>query len=85
MVGGRRLFLAGLAAFTAGSVLCAAAPSVPLLVGARVLQAAGGALLVLASQLLVMAAFPPEQRMKVIGLMAASARWPRRWGPCSAG
>src|SRR5215208_5366686 len=40
-VGGRRLFLAGLSAFTAGSLLCATAPSVPLLVGARVLHAVG--------------------------------------------
>ena len=67
VVGGRRLFLAGLAALHAGSLLCAAAPSVELLVGARVLQAAGGALLVAASQLLVMAAHPPEQRMKALG------------------
>jgi MFS family permease len=48
-VGGRRLFLAGLSAFTAGSLLCATAPSVPLLVGARVLQAAGGAMLVVSA------------------------------------
>ena len=39
--GGRRLFIAGLAGFTLGSALCATAPSVALLVVARVLQAAG--------------------------------------------
>jgi EmrB/QacA subfamily drug resistance transporter len=85
VVGGRRLFLAGLAAFTAGSVLCASAPSVPLLVAARVLQAAGGALLVPASQLLVMAAFPPEQRMKVIGVMAGVAALASALGPVLGG
>jgi EmrB/QacA subfamily drug resistance transporter len=85
VVGGRRLFLAGLAAFTAGSVLCAAAPSVPLLVAARVLQAAGGALLVPSSQLLVMAAFPPEQRMKVIGVMAGVAALASALGPVLGG
>ena len=72
-------------AFTAGSVLCAAAPSVPLLVAARVLQAAGGALLVPASQLLVMAAFPPEQRMKVIGAMAGVAALASALGPVLGG
>jgi EmrB/QacA subfamily drug resistance transporter len=85
VVGGRRLFLAGLAAFTVGSVLCASAPSVPLLVAARVLQAAGGALLVPASQLLVMAAFPPEQRMKVIGVMAGVAALASALGPVLGG
>ena len=85
VVGGRRLFLAGLAGFTLGSVLCATAPSVPLLVAARVLQAAGGALLVPASQLLVMAAFPPEQRMKVIGVMAGVAALASALGPVLGG
>jgi EmrB/QacA subfamily drug resistance transporter len=85
VLGGRRLFLAGLAAFTVGSVLCASAPSVPLLVAARVLQAAGGALLVPASQLLVMAAFPPEQRMKVIGVMAGVAALASALGPVLGG
>jgi EmrB/QacA subfamily drug resistance transporter len=83
--GGRRLFIAGLTGFTVGSMLCAAAPSVPLLVTARVLQAAGGALLVPASQLLVMAAFPPEARMKVVGVMAAVAGISSALGPVLGG
>jgi EmrB/QacA subfamily drug resistance transporter len=83
--GGRRLFIAGLTGFTLGSALCAAAPSVPLLVTARVLQAAGGALLVPASQLLVMAAFPPEARMKVVGVMAAVAGISSALGPVLGG
>jgi EmrB/QacA subfamily drug resistance transporter len=85
VVGGRRLFLAGLAAFTLGSVLCASAPSVPALIAARVLQAGGGALLVPASQLLVMAAFPPDQRMKVIGVMAGVAALASALGPVVGG
>jgi EmrB/QacA subfamily drug resistance transporter len=85
VLGGRRLFLAGLGAFTAGSLLCATAPSVPLLVGARVLQAAGGAMLVPAGQLLVMAAFPPEERMKVVGAMAGTAALAAALGPVLGG
>ena len=85
VLGGRRLFLAGLGAFTGGSLLCATAPSVPLLVGARVLQAAGGAMLVPSGQLLVMAAFPPEKRMKVIGAMAGTAALAAALGPVLGG
>lgn len=84
-VGGRRLFLGGLTAFAAGSLLCATAPSVPLLVGARVLQAAGGAMLVVSAQLLVMAAHPPEQRMRAIGLMAGVAALASALGPVLGG
>jgi EmrB/QacA subfamily drug resistance transporter len=85
VLGGRRLFLAGLAGFTLGSMLCATAPSVPTLVAARVLQAMGGALLVPSAQLLVMAAFPPEQRMKVIGALAGVAAIASALGPVLGG
>ena len=85
VVGGRRLFIAGLAGFTFGSVLCATAPSVELLVAARVFQAAGGAMLVPASQLLVMAAHPPEQRMRAIGVMAGVAALASALGPVLGG
>jgi EmrB/QacA subfamily drug resistance transporter len=43
--GRRRVFLVGLAAFTAGSALCSAAPSLGWLIAFRVLQAAGGSML----------------------------------------
>ena len=42
--GRKRAFLLGLAIFTTSSALCAIAPSLDFLVGARVLQAVGGAL-----------------------------------------
>src|ERR671911_2943215 len=49
LLGRRRTFILGVLVFTAASVLCGAAPSVGLLVAARVLQALGAALLVPAS------------------------------------
>src|SRR4051812_42451532 len=42
-LGRKRSFIAGLVLFTVASALCAAAPNVELLIGARVLQAVGAA------------------------------------------
>lgn len=42
-IGYRRIFTIGVAIFTCASALCAAAPSLPLLIGARFLQGLGGA------------------------------------------
>src|SRR5918993_683512 len=43
LIGRRRVFLAGLAVFTVASLLCGAAQSQAMLIGARFLQGAGGA------------------------------------------
>src|SRR5918994_2724911 len=43
IVGRKRIFLAGLLLFLVGSALAAAAPSVDLLIAARLIQAVGGA------------------------------------------
>jgi EmrB/QacA subfamily drug resistance transporter len=69
--GRKRGFLLGLMLFTAASALCAAAPSTAVLVGARVLQAAGAAFLVPTSLGLLLPEFPPEQRATAVGAWAA--------------
>ena len=69
---GRRLvFLIGLAVFTAGSAACAFAPSIPLLVAFRVLQAVGAALVMPTSLALLLSAFPPARRATAVSTWAA--------------
>ena len=68
--GRRRGFLGGLVLFVLGSALCGLAPSVALLVAARVLQAAGAALLVPTSLALLLPEFEPRERPAAIGVWA---------------
>jgi EmrB/QacA subfamily drug resistance transporter len=73
LLGRKKVFEAGVIVFTAGSALCAASPSVGFLIGARVLQAAGGALVVPAAIGLVLHSFPPERRAHAVGMWGAAA------------
>lgn len=57
-VGRRMVFLAAVVVFTVGSILCGAAPSVELLIAARVLQAVGAAALIPSSLAIVLQTFP---------------------------
>jgi EmrB/QacA subfamily drug resistance transporter len=57
-----RAFLLGVAVFTAASAGCAASVNVGMLVGFRVIQAAGAALLTPTSLSLLLVAFAPERR-----------------------
>src|SRR6185437_7830367 len=66
LIGRRAAFLAGMIVFGLASAACAAAPNVWVLVIARVLQAAGGALLMPASLGLLLAAAPPDRRAGTI-------------------
>ena len=54
-VGRRRVFVAGLVAFSLGSLFCGLAPGVAALIAARVIQAAGAGLMVPASLSLLLA------------------------------
>jgi EmrB/QacA subfamily drug resistance transporter len=69
--GRRRAFLGGLSIFVLGSALCGAAPSVGALVGARVFQALGAALLLPTSLALLLPEFEPSERPTAIGIWAA--------------
>src|ERR1700749_1502971 len=62
LIGSRGAFLVGFLIFALASAACAVAPDVWLLVVARIVQAAGGALLMPASLGLLLAAAPPDKR-----------------------
>ena len=66
LIGRRTAFLAGVIVFALASAACAVAPDVWLLVVARIVQAAGGALLMPASLGLLLAAAPPDKRTGAI-------------------
>jgi NTE family protein len=85
LLGRRRAFIGGVLLFTVASALCGAAPTVGLLVAARVLQALGAALLVPASLALVVEAFPGERRSHAIGLWGATAAVAAGLGPPTGG
>ena len=61
LFGRRRMFLIGVVAFLGTSLLCGLAPSAELLVAARILQAAAGAILVPTSLALLLPEFPVRQ------------------------
>ncbi|HMK93669.1 MAG TPA: MFS transporter, partial [Thermoleophilia bacterium] len=62
-----RFYLAGVIVFTLGSVAAGLAPSAGVLIGARVVQGAGGALLGATAAALVTATFPPSERGRALG------------------
>jgi EmrB/QacA subfamily drug resistance transporter len=70
-IGRKRVFLAGLLTFTAASAVSAAAPSVGVLVAARIVQAAGGAMLLPSSLGLILPAFPVRKRAVAVGAWSA--------------
>jgi EmrB/QacA subfamily drug resistance transporter len=71
LVGRRRVFLGGLAVFTAASLLCGAAQSQELLVGARFVQGLGGALTSAVILGMIVTMFPePREQAKAIGAFA---------------
>src|SRR6478609_474543 len=65
--GRKRMFVAGIALFTAASALAALAPSTGALIAARALQGAGGAIVTPLTLTLLSEAFPPGKRGLVIG------------------
>ena len=69
LIGQRRVFLIGLAVFTAASLLCAVAQSQGVLIGARFVQGVGGALTSAVILGMIVTMFPePRELAKAIGV-----------------
>jgi EmrB/QacA subfamily drug resistance transporter len=71
LVGRKRIFLIGLAMFTAASVLCGLSFSQPILIAARFIQGVGGAVATAVILGMVVTMFPePAERARAMGLFA---------------
>ncbi len=83
--GRRRVFVLGVGVFTAASLLCAVAPSVELLIAARLLQGVGGALLTPGSLALIEASFRAGDRARAIGAWSGLGGVATAFGPLLGG
>ena len=84
-LGRRRTFLTAAVAFTLASMLCGLAPTVPFLVGARILQAAAAAALVPSSLALVLQTFPRHKIPVAVAIWGAVGAVAGAAGPTLGG
>jgi EmrB/QacA subfamily drug resistance transporter len=85
MWGRKRVFVAGMALFGAGSVLSGAAQDPQMLIGGRVVQGTGAAALVTLSLAIVCNAFPAAAQARALGIWAAVSAIALAVGPMVGG
>ncbi|MER7689796.1 MFS transporter [Streptomyces sp. NPDC097610] len=85
-IGARRAFACGLSLFIVASVVCGLAPSLPVLIAARVVQGIGAAVTMPTSMALVRQAFPdPARRARAVGVWAMGGAVAAAAGPVFGG
>jgi EmrB/QacA subfamily drug resistance transporter len=84
-LGRRRVYVVGLALFTAASAACALAPNVSLLIACRAVQGIGAAIVMPLSLTILTSAFPAEKRGAVVGIWGGIAGVAVAAGPLIGG
>jgi len=85
LVGRKRLLLAGIAMFGLGAGLCAAAPSLPLLIAARLLQGAGAAAMMALTMAAVKDTLPAAETGRAMGMLGTVSAAGTALGPSLGG
>ena len=83
--GRRKLFVLGLGGFGVTSVMCGLAPNLDLLVVARILQGAAGAILVPGSLAIISSCFDGEEEGRAFGIWAGASAATTILGPALGG
>ncbi|MEG0386264.1 MAG: MFS transporter, partial [Solibacillus sp.] len=81
----RALLLAALGLFTLGTILGAFAPNYPVLLGARIIQAAGAGIIMPLMQTIILTLYPKEKRGSVMGIAGLVTGFASAFGPTLAG
>jgi EmrB/QacA subfamily drug resistance transporter len=85
MLGHKKIFLYGLAAFMATSVLCGLSQSIWMLIAFRALQGFAAGMMMAVGYAIITAAFPPNERGKALGIYAVSIAVGLGLGPTLGG
>jgi len=85
LIGRRRMYVLGLALFTAASAACALAPSIPVLIACRAVEGLGAAIIMPLGLTLLTSAFPAERRGAIVGIWGGVAGLAVASGPLIGG
>lgn len=81
----RKLFMAAMSLFTAGTLICALSFSFPALIAGRVVQAAGAGIMMPLMQTVLLLIFPKEKRGSAMGMVGLVIAFAPAVGPTLSG
>jgi EmrB/QacA subfamily drug resistance transporter len=84
-LGRKKIFMAGIALFMLASLACGLAPTIGFLIGARIAQGIGGALMIPGSLAIISASFGDAERGRAIGTWSAATTLVTIAGPLLGG
>jgi DHA2 family multidrug resistance protein len=83
--GSKKVFIIGVAMFTAASLMCGVSNSLSSIIVARVIQGAGEALIMVTSHIMIFSYFPPKQQGLAMGIFGLGVSFAPAIGPTVGG